>query len=156
MSILFDIGNPPRNSGYGGRSPTQFAVHHMEMSGFVALLGAIVASRIISERGYRKLDADQKLRLMDGFSTSRAYSMIPLLLLIAAFWFLTSQTDLDKQYLTIGYFGLLAVYVIVCVILNQRKLTQLDLPTGYHRMFTMAQVVSFLGIAWFFFTIFYN
>ena len=122
----------------------------------MALLGAIVLSRIISERGYRKLDAEQKIRLMDGFSTARAYSMIPLLLLIAVFWLLTTQTNIDKPYLTIGYFGLLAAYVIARVILNQRKLTQLNLPTDYHRMFTIAQVVSFLGVAWFFFTMFYD
>ena len=128
----------------------------MQMSGFVALLGAIVASRLISERGYRKLDAEQKVRLMDGFSTARAYSMIPLLLLIVGFWFLSSQTSIDKQYLTIGYFGLLIVYVIARVILNQRKIAQLDLPADYNRTFTMAQVVSFLGIAWFFFTMFYD
>ena len=128
----------------------------MQMSGFVALLGAIVASRLISERGYRKLDAEQKVRLMDGFSTARAYSMIPLLLLIVGFWFLSSQTSIDKQYLTIGYFGLLIVYVIARVILNQRKIAQLVLPADYNRTFTMAQVVSFLGIAWFFFTMFYD
>lgn len=128
----------------------------MQMSGFVALLGAIVASRLISERGYRKLDSEQKVRLMDGFSSARAYSMIPLLALIAAFWFLSSQTNVDKQHLAIGYFGLLIVYVIVRAILNQRKLAQLDLPADYNRTFTIAQIVSFLGIAWFFFTMFYE
>ena len=128
----------------------------MQMSGFVALLGAIVASRLISERGYRKLDSEQKVRLMDGFSNARAYSMIPLLVLIATFWFLSSQTNVDKKYLAIGYFGLLIVCVIVRVILNQRKLAQLDMPADYNRTFTIAQVVSFLGIAWYFFTIFYK
>lgn len=127
----------------------------MQMSGFVALMGAIVLSRIISEQGYRKLDAEQKVRLMDGFSTARAYSMLPLLLLIAGFWFLNSQTNIDKQYLTIGYFGLLIVYIIARVFLSQRKIAQLDLPRDFNRMFTIAQVVSFIGVAWFFFTMFY-
>lgn len=57
----------------------------MEMSGFVALLAAIVASRFINESGYRKLEPEQKLRLMDGFSRTRAYSMIPLLTLSEPF-----------------------------------------------------------------------
>lgn len=128
----------------------------MQMSGVVVLLAAIVTSRIISERGYRKLDAEQKIRLMDGFSTARAYAMIPLLLLMAAFWFLITQTNVDKQYLMIGYFGLLIVYIISRVILNQRKIAQLDLPNDYLRTFTIAQVVSLLGIGWFFFTMFYD
>lgn len=126
----------------------------MQMSAFVVLLATMIVSRIISERGYRKLDSDEKLRLMDGFSKTRSFSMIPLLLLIAAYWFLITQTDIDNQYVTIAYFGLLVLYVVIRSILNQRKLTQLELPTDYRRTFTIAQIVSFLGVAWFFFVIF--
>ena len=97
----------------------------MQISGFIVLLTGIILSRTINERGYRKLNAEQKIRLMDGFSTTRAYSMIPLLLLIAAFWFLNSETNIDKQILTAGYFGLLLVYIIARVVLNQRKTKQL-------------------------------
>ena len=128
----------------------------MQISGFIVLLTGIILSRIINERGYRKLNAEQKIRLMDGFSTTRAYSMIPLLLLIAAFWFLNSETNIDKQILTAGYFGLLLVYIIARVVLNQRKIAQLELPGEYTRLFTLAQVVSFIGVAWFFFAIFYR
>jgi len=56
----------------------------MQMSGFVVLLAAIVVSRIVNERGYSKLDSDAKLRLIDGFSKTRSYSMLPLLMLVAA------------------------------------------------------------------------
>lgn len=128
----------------------------METSGFVVLLVSIVASRIIGERGYRTLDSDAKLRLMDGFSKTRAYSMIPLLILIAGYWLLVTQTSVDTQYLTFGYFGLLVFYVIVRSTMNQRKLTALEMPADYRRMFTFAQVVSFIGIAWFFFAMFYE
>jgi hypothetical protein len=128
----------------------------MQISGFIVLLTGIILSRTINERGYRKLNAEQKIRLMDGFSTTRAYSMIPLLLLIAAFWFLNSETNIDKQILTAGYFGLLLVYIIARVVLNQRKIAQLELPGEYTRMFTLAQVVSFIGVAWFFFAMFYR
>lgn len=128
----------------------------MQMSGFVVLLAAIVASRMISERGYRALDSDEKLRLMDGFSKTRSYSMIPLLILIAAYWYLMTQTSMDKSILNVAYFGLLIIYVVVRSILNQAKLTQLEMPAGYRRMFSIAQVVSFLGVAWFFFAIFHD
>jgi hypothetical protein len=108
------------------------------------------------QRGYHKLDAEQKIRLMDGFSSARAYSMIPLLLLIAAYWVLDSQTNLDKQYLAIGYFGLLIVYVLARAALNQRKVAHLGLPKDYNRMFTVAQAVSLVGVAWFFFAMVYQ
>lgn len=115
------------------------------------MLASVVASRIISERGLRQLSAGQKVRLIDGFSATRAYSMIPVLALIGAYWLLSTRTRIDKQVLTIGYFSLLAVFVVVRVALNQRKLGQLDLPEAYRRTFSLAQVVSCLGVRWFFY-----
>jgi hypothetical protein len=128
----------------------------MEMSGFVALLAAIVASRFINESGYRKLEPDQKLHLMDGFSRTRAYSMIPLLALVGAFWFFMTSTDIDRNLISVAYFGLLIAYIVVRIILNQRKLTDLDMPDHYKKTFTIAQIVSFCGVAWLFFTMFYK
>jgi len=74
----------------------------MQMSGLIVLLVAIVVSRMLSERGYRTLDADAKLRLMDGFSKTRSYSMIPLLVLIGAYWCLMTQTSMNKQSLNVA------------------------------------------------------
>ncbi len=126
----------------------------MQFSGFIALLVAIVISRFINERGYRTLEPDQKLRLMDGFSATRMYSMVPLLVLVAAFWFLVTKTDVNKQMITTAYFGLLAIYVVVRTILNQKKLTTLEMPQQYRRSFMIAQAISLVGFAWFFYTIF--
>lgn len=126
----------------------------MEISGYIALFAALIVSRIISERGYRILSDEEKLRLMDGFSKSRAYSLIPLLGLIAGYWLLTTKTDLDRKMLSTAYFGLLIAFVIVKSLLNQRKMTVLNLPAVYRRYFTIAQVVSLIGVAWFFYTIF--
>jgi hypothetical protein len=123
----------------------------MQISGVIALLVSLVASRIINERGYRKLTSEQKLRLMDGFSNARAYSMIPVFVLVVAYFLLVSQTNLDRQYLNLGYFALLIAYVVGRTILSQRKISQLDLPVEYSRSFTISQFLSILGIAWFFF-----
>lgn len=126
----------------------------MQISASVVFFVSIIASRIINERGYRKLNSDEKLRLMDGFSKTRAYSMLPLLVLIAAYYFFMTQINVDNRSLTICYFFLLVLYVVVCSFLNQRKLVQLELPADYRRMFMISQTVSFLGIACFFFVIF--
>lgn len=126
----------------------------MQISGFIALLVAIIVSRFISERGYRALDSEQKLRLMDGFSSTRMYSMVPLLVLVAGFWYLVTNTEIDKQLVTTAYFGLLIVYIVARTVLNQRKLLTLEMPAAYRRMFMIAQTVSLVGMAWFFFAIF--
>jgi len=70
----------------------------MEFSGYIALFAAVIVSRIINERDYRILSNEEKVRLMDGFSKARAYSLIPLLLLIGAYYLLMTKTALDKGY----------------------------------------------------------
>jgi hypothetical protein len=124
----------------------------MAISGFVALLVAIVAARIINERGYRTLSAEEKLRLMDGFSAQRAYSLIPMVLLVAAYFLLSTKTSLDPTMLAIGYFGLLVVYVVIRAILNHRKMKTLGMPDKYRRYFVVSQLLSMLGLAWFAFS----
>ena len=126
----------------------------MQMSGFVVFFVAIVVSRIINERGYRTLGSEEKVRLMDGFSKIRSYALIPLLALVAGYWFLMTQTSVNKQALSVMYFGLVIVYLVVRCIVNHVKLVQLDLPSDYRRTFTIAQVVSMTGVAWFFFVLF--
>jgi hypothetical protein len=126
----------------------------MEVSGFIALFVAVIVSRIINERGYRALNDEEKIRLMDGFSRARAYSMIPLLVLIGGYYLLMSKTDIDKSILSIGYFGLLIAFVVVRSVMNHKKLASMKLPEVYRRYFTISQIVSLVGVAWFFYTVF--
>ncbi len=126
----------------------------MQLSGFVVLLIAVVVGRLLNERAYRTLDSEEKLRLMDGFSKTRAYSMLPLLLLIGGYWYLMTQTPLDRLTLNVVYFVLLIIYVVARSVWNQMKLVQLEMPSNYQRKFTITQVVSLLGVAWFFFAMF--
>lgn len=126
----------------------------MQISGFLVLLATLIVSRIVNERAYRQLSKDEKVRLMDGFSTTRAYAFIPLFILIAAFWLLVTYTNINLQYLTVGYFSLLICYVLIRTGMNQQKMRQLGLPKSYQRMFTISQMISLVGIAWFFYTIF--
>jgi hypothetical protein len=89
---------------------------------------------------------------MDGFSKTRAYSVIPLVVLVILFYFVATQVKIDQIVLMVSYFALLLTYVVVNAIINQRKLQALQMPKPYQRFFTLAQVVSMLGVAWFFFT----
>ena len=125
----------------------------MAISGIVALLVSMVLSRIINERGYRTLSADQKVRLMDGFSAQRAYSLIPMVVLVGAYFLLSTKTSLDPTMLAGGYFVLLVVYVVVRGVLNHRKMKSLEMPDIYRRYFMISQALSVLGFAWFAFTI---
>ena len=120
----------------------------MLISGIVVLLATALAARMISERGYRTLTDEQKVRLMDGFSTQRAYSLIPLVLLIGGFFLLISNTDLDRTLLTTAYFGLLVLYVLIKAVFNHWKMKSLEMPASYRRHFLASQAIAMLGVAW--------
>jgi len=126
----------------------------MEISGYIALFAALIASRIINERGYRVLSDEEKVRLLDGFSKSRAYSLIPLLGLIVGYWLLVTKTDMDREILSASYFSLLIGFIVGKSLLDQRKMALLNLPKAYRRCFTITQVASLIGFAWFFYAIF--
>ncbi|HUE71363.1 MAG TPA: hypothetical protein VMP01_10805 [Pirellulaceae bacterium] len=136
------------------------SIHHaggeslMELSGYIAILTGLIAARIINERGYRTLSDEQKVRLMDGFSAQRVYALILLLVLIGGYFFLI-RAGIDPTLLSAGYFSLLAAYIIVLAVWNHWRLKALGMPDTYRRFFTASQAVSMLGVAWFFFTLFY-
>ena len=65
-----------------------------------------------------------------------------------------TQTPLDRLTLNVVYFVLLIIYVVARSVWNQMKLVQLEMPSNYQRKFTITQVVSLLGVAWFFFAMF--
>jgi hypothetical protein len=124
----------------------------LQISGFLIFIASIGISRWLNETAYKKLDSEQKLRLMDGFSGARAYAMIPLLVLIAAYVLLMSNKSLNRQWVTGGYFVCLFVYLAIRVVLTQIKLTKLDLPKDYQLKFNIGQAISFAGIAWMIYT----
>ena len=137
---------------------TQFRIairrsHRMRVNGFA---GSLNIGRFLNEAAYKKLDSDQKIRLMDGFSRTRAYSMIPLLVLVGAYWFLITRTDVDRNLVSFAYFALLIAYVALRTVLNQRKLLQLDMPADYKRFFAASQIITSCGAAWLFFTLLYR
>lgn len=123
------------------------------ISGFIALFIAIIVSRIINEKAFKLLTDEEKLRLMDGFSKSRAYSIIPLLILVGIYFYLVTKISLDSGPITIIYFGMLIVYVVVRVTLTVKKLNQLNMPANYRKLLTVSQAVSLLGFAWLFYSL---
>ncbi|MFM7564668.1 MAG: hypothetical protein ACKO81_16770, partial [Planctomycetota bacterium] len=78
----------------------------MQESGLIALVVSIFAARMIGDGGFRKLDNEQKLRLIDGFSTPRLYSAIATVLLLVLFWYLISQRTLDQRTILLWTSGL--------------------------------------------------
>lgn len=123
----------------------------MEISGYIALLLAFLVGRIANERGLHYLNDKEKVRLLDGFSKARSYGTLPVLVLVAIYFLLLSQTHLSRSVLTICYFVFLIGIIVARTILSHKKFKMLEIPTSYQKCFLIGQLISLAGLAWFFY-----
>ena len=61
----------------------------LEFGGILALLLCFMGSRWIHERAYSALDPATKVRFTDAFSKLRVFGYLPLIALVAIFFFMT-------------------------------------------------------------------
>jgi hypothetical protein len=115
--------------------------------GMVVFFACAIISRMLGEQAYRRLTNDEKLRLVDGFSRERMFSMIPIVVMLGAFFLLQTQSNWDQRWVGIGFFGLLIVYSLVKGIMQRSRLVQLEMPAAYRRRFFFAQGIAYFGMA---------
>ena len=106
---------------------------------FVVLLGGVVVSRVITERALRKLDAEEKAKLIDSFSFVRQFNLLGVVAIVL----------LGFYSLVLMQF-LLPVYVVVLGAHSVVRLRSLDLPSEYTRpaLAGMAVMYGAIGVFW--------
>ncbi len=114
---------------------------------FAVLAVGIIASRVISERAFRKLDDAAKIRVMNEFSGMRIWSVIPVvaILLVAVggeTWFPgISPLMVFGIYLV----GLIA-YFTAMHILVRKKMIRAGAPEEYISTFMKSRWISYLSL----------
>lgn len=121
----------------------------MDTIGLVALFGAIIAGRVLSEKAMKQLNGDQKIRLMDSFSGFRKYSLIPLVVILVVYLLMVNANVLTGPSGHVIFLGGIVVYLLVSQVVAYRRLRRLDLPDSYLRTFRISQIVVLLGfVCW--------
>jgi len=110
------------------------------------LLCTIVLSRLLSERALRRLSQDQKASLLDAFSGLRAYSAIPVVVLVVAFLGLGRSGIVPVRPLFTGYGVAVLAYLAGMFWYTRRKLATLELPQEYLQQFWIARSLSLVGV----------
>ena len=121
-------------------------VQILTLVGIAVFLICIVTSRILSERAFSRLEPEQKLALLDAFSGTRMYFMIPFAALVVLFLVLESIAP-DHRDLTV--YGFTALFLLVAFggygfVLYKTKL--LALPRTYMRQITLSRGIALLGL----------
>jgi hypothetical protein len=114
------------------------------------LFGFIVAyfiGRVISERALKRLNAEEKAKLLDAFAGYRTYSMV--LVLCMVFIFIAGDRYLPHLRSTLSpiFMVLLTVALVTLSVLSYRKLKGLNMPADYIRSFLRSTCIQYIGIA---------
>jgi hypothetical protein len=106
----------------------------------------IVASRIISERNYRKLGDDQKDAVMDAMSSMRLVNLVPIVLVAGLFLGVMLFKPASTLLPTAVVFGILAAYQIVRHVLVARTYRKLKVPSWYARAALLSSWIYNVGL----------
>ena len=98
-------------------------------------LGCVLTSRIVAERALRKLSPDEKVRLMDAFSAMRAYSFVPVILIVLVGIGLPTLFPDGPWWLSLSGLGACLVYIAALHYFEVRKIAALALPGSYTSTF---------------------
>jgi hypothetical protein len=120
--------------------------------GIMVFLGAMLINRVLGERALKRLNAEEKARLLDSFSGYRIYGTM-VLVILALFYFAVSKTSPQLRFtLARGFFGLLVLSSLVTSLLSYLKLKSLDLPQFYVNNFLVRSGLYFTGLMFLVFT----
>lgn len=125
-------------------------MYSMFSFGFIIVILFIIVSRIISEKGLKRLDAEQKSRLLDAFSFHRIFYLVPLLALLVLYTVLIRALNDAIPLLFVLFLMFMVLYIIGYNLLSYRKLKKIEMPKDYIFHFILARTISFFGILIFF------
>jgi hypothetical protein len=114
--------------------------------GFFGFLLMTMLSRMLAERAFRQLSSDQKVTLLDAFSTIRSYSIAPVIFIVLVMVGVPFALPEYRLWGLLAGIVLLVVYMIFMHFLVTGRMRSLGLPPEYVRQFLTARYVSYAGI----------
>lgn len=122
--------------------------------GLAVFAAAYILSRVINERGLKMLNADEKARLLDGFSKTRLFSSVAVIVVLGVL----ILSDKLIQSLPAGFslaFPLAIISVLLTLnFIGYKKLKTLDLPKEYVKNYLLSVFFQLIGIIFLFAPVF--
>ena len=115
------------------------------------VFAVFIILRIVNEKALSKLSSDQKVLLLDGFSKMRIYNLIPLVVIIALYFYLLKNSSFNGHLIKAFYYLSLIAYLGVLIILVQKKLRSLNLPNSYIKTYSIVQALQIVALIFLFF-----
>jgi len=108
-------------------------------------LALFIIARVIARRAIAQLDAEQKVRLVDGMGVQRIVAPLLILVLVGAFFLASKRWPERAHELELAFFGGALALIAVALVMTQRRVRAMALPDGYVRLITVSQGIQLLA-----------
>jgi hypothetical protein len=115
--------------------------------GFLALIFALLINRFLAEKALQRLNADEKVTLLESFSSYRKYGTLLTGIVLIIFIILIQAMSLWRFELGLTLFGIIISAQIVRMVWSFTKLKKLAAPRHYVNNFLLRCGVYFSGLA---------
>lgn len=118
---------------------------------FIIFFVTIILSRIVSERALKRLDTEEKGRLLDSFSSYRLYNTYISIGLVIAYFVVADYFWQGSTTLILVFICLFFTVSATITVLSYRKLKSLNMPQYYNNSFLLRVGIQYFGLAVIFF-----
>ncbi len=120
-------------------------MNDLSIVGIAILFISIIFSRIMSEKAFNQLSQEQKVSIVDSFFKMRMYNLIPIVLIVIAFFLIDKFISLNSIVASLSFLAALSAFLILFQWLAIRKLKKLDLPGIYLKKYILSRLVVMSG-----------
>ena len=120
------------------------------IAGFTLLVVGLFSSRYMTERAFRLLSSDEKLKLLDAFTTLRMFGTLPFAFLALCFFAIPYFPQNTFWYAYLAASALFAGYLAGTHYIIRRKMCALGINAEYLQAHRKACWLTYGGFAAFF------
>lgn len=115
------------------------------LAGLVIYFATHVLNRFLTERNYKSLAAEEKLKLVEGFATHRSLATyVPIAIMLIVIVIVNYSPRLSRVVFPIGVAVVMAISIAVTIAII-RRLSELALPSDYVRKFRNQSLLVQIG-----------
>jgi len=118
--------------------------------GVIVWLGFVFGSSLLYAKAMKKLSIEKKAELIDRFGKFRSYSLLIVIGIAVAYFVILRQNFFDYRTVTIGYFVLFVIYLIVVNVYSYNILKKNNFSLDFIRVYVLSVVIRFAGFIVFF------
>ena len=120
------------------------------IAGFSLLVIGLFSSRLMIERAFRLLSSEEKLKLLDAFTTLRMFGALPFAFLALCFFAIPYFPQSTFWFAYLCACALFAAYLVTTHYIVRRKMRALGINAAYRKAYRNACWLTYGGFVAFF------